>query len=123
MNPTVKAIWYFLSLTLSSPLVLLLLVIPSLLISLVTRVFQYSQRQKKLKTSNQSIKTVLVTGAPHTKGLQICRFLASAGHRVILADVKKFRWSASRFSNCVDKWVTLPNVVPGDSEGYRKAIR
>ena len=37
--------------------------------------------------------------------------------------MKKFRWSASRFSNCVDKWVTLPNVVPGDSEGYRKAIR
>jgi len=64
-----------------------------------------------------------VTGAPHTKGLQICRFLASAGHRVILADVKKFRWSASRFSNCVSQWITLPDVTPGDSEGYRKAIR
>ena len=37
--------------------------------------------------------------------------------------MKKFRWSASRFSNCVSKWVTLPDVTPGDSEGYRKAIR
>lgn len=123
MNPTIKAILYFLTLTLSSPLVFILLVIPSFFISLVARVFQYAQRQQKLKTSKQSRKTVLVTGAPHTKGLQICRFLASAGHRVILADVKKFRWSASRFSNCVNQWITLPNVTPGDSEGYRKAIR
>jgi len=53
----------------------------------------------------------------------MCRFLASAGHRVILADLKKFRWSASRFSNSVDMWVTLPDVKPDDSTGYREAIR
>jgi len=63
-----------------------------------------------------------VTGAPHTKGLQICRFLSRAGHRVILADMKKFRWSAARFSACVDKWVTLPNIVDGNSAGYVDAI-
>lgn len=70
----------------------------------------------------QKRKTVLVTGAPHTKGLQICRFLSRAGHRVILADMKKFRWSAARFSACVDKWVTLPNIVDGNSAGYVEAI-
>merc|ERR1712106_1091815 len=123
MNSTARAIIYFLFLTLTFPMVLVLLVIPSLFISMITRAFQYSQTQQKLQSSKQVRKTVLVTGAPHTKGLQICRFLASAGHRVVLADMKKFRWSASRFSNCVSKWVTLPNVTPGDSEGYRKAIR
>ena len=44
------------------------------------------------------------------QGLQICRILKSAGHRVILADLRKFRFSAARFSNSVDKWVTLPDL-------------
>ena len=44
------------------------------------------------------------------QGLQMCRILKTAGHRVILADLSKFRFSASRFSNSVDKWVTLPDV-------------
>ena len=44
------------------------------------------------------------------QGLQICRILKSAGHRVVLADLRKFRFSAARFSNSVDKWVTLPDM-------------
>ena len=44
------------------------------------------------------------------QGLQICRILKSAGHRVILADLRKFRFSAARFSNSVDKWITLPDL-------------
>ena len=44
------------------------------------------------------------------QGLQMCRILKSAGHRVILADLRKFRFSAARFSNSVDKWVTLPDL-------------
>ena len=44
------------------------------------------------------------------QGLQICRILKSAGHRVILADLSKFQFSAARFSNSVDKWVTLPDL-------------
>ena len=44
------------------------------------------------------------------QGLQICRILKTAGHRVILADLSKFRFSAARFSNSVDKWVTLPDL-------------
>jgi len=67
-------------------------------------------------------KKVLVTGAPHTKGLQICRILSSAGHEVVLADMKKFKWSASRFSNCVSKWVTLPNITQGDSSEYKSSL-
>ena len=44
------------------------------------------------------------------QGLQICRILKTAGHRVILADLSKFRFSAARFSNSVDKWVNLPDL-------------
>ena len=29
---------------------------------------------------------------------------------MILADLSKFRFSAARFSNSVDKWVTLPDL-------------
>ena len=36
--------------------------------------------------------------------------------------MKKFRWSAARFSASVDKWVTLPNIVNYDSAGYVEAI-
>ena len=40
----------------------------------------------------------------------MCRILASAGHRVILADMASFRFSAARFSSCVSQWVTLPDM-------------
>ena len=71
MNSTAKAIIYFLVLTLSFPVVFVLLVLPSLFISAITRVSQYLQSQRKIKESKQLRKTVLVTGAPHTKGLQV----------------------------------------------------
>merc|ERR1712106_778015 len=93
MNHTAKAILYFLVLTLSIPMVFLLLVIPSLFISMITRAFQYSQR---LKSSKQVRKTVLVTGAPHTKGLQISSKCwspsSSGGHEEVpLVGIKIFQ--------------------------------
>ena len=45
----------------------------------------------------------------------MCRILKTAGHKVILADLCKFRFSAARFSSSVDKWVTLPNVDGSDT--------
>merc|ERR1712142_1273740 len=119
MKSTIRALAYFLFLTLTFPLVFLISALPSFLISVIVRTIQPHPKNYK---QNEKRKTVLVTGAPHTKGLQMCRFLSRAGHRVILADMKKFRWSAARFSNYVDKWVTLPNVVPGDCNGYREKI-
>ena len=109
MNSTAKATLYFLFLSLSGPLVFLCFALPSIFISLLPRATQYLKKQQIRKSSEHQKKTVLVTGAPHTKGLQvcfqkriyrrhyndlsslqICRFLASAGHRVILADMKIF---------------------------------
>ena len=50
------------------------------------------------------------------QGLQICRILKSAGHKIILADMRKFRFSASRFSRSVDKWWSLPDIANDNPE-------
>ena len=60
-------------------------------------------------------RTVLVTGGKMTKAVHLARCFARAGHRVVLAEAPKYRWSGHRFSNCVDRFVTLP--APG-SPGY-----
>ena len=120
MLSTYRAAVYLLFLTLSFPLVFILGLIPSLLISVIVRIIKTKPGPRKCHGKR---KTVLVTGAPHTKGLQICRILSRAGHRVILADLRKYRWSAARFSSYVDKWVTLPDIVGDDMwQGYGGAI-
>lgn len=122
MNSRFKALVYFLFLSISGFLVFLVTAIPFLFISTFSKLTKVLQNKKDHSSMEERRKTVLVTGAPHTKGLQICRILSSAGHHVILADMKKFKLSAARFSNCVQKWYTLPDVVPGESEGYRRTI-
>ena len=64
--------------------------------------------------------TVIIMSV-NLQGLQMCRILKSAGHRVILADLHKFRFSAARFSNSVDKWVTLSDLDGGleSEENYK----
>jgi len=122
MKQTAKALVYLLALALSLVPVLLLVTLPLLLVTKARKLIMHEEKNKK---PTQHCKTVLVTGAPHTKGLQICRILKTAGHRVILADLSKFRFSAARFSNSVDKWVTLPDLEGSlDSvESYKESIK
>jgi len=122
MKQTAKALVYLLALALSLVPVLLLVTLPLLLVTKARKLITHEEKNKK---PTQQCKTVLVTGAPHTKGLQICRILKTAGHRVILADLSKFRFSAARFSNSVDKWVTLPDLEGSlDSvESYKESIK
>ena len=49
----------------------------------------------------------------------MCRILRSQGHRVTLADMEKFKFSASRFSRSVSKWVTLPDVSDQSGLQYK----
>ena len=121
---SIRGIKYLVLLIASAPLAFLFILLPSLLFAtfmrLIGRNFYYKRRgnnknnHKKVTSSSSSSrfgrKTVLVTGAPHTKGLQVCRFMKSVGHRVILADVAKFRWNAARFSAAVDVWIGLPDL-------------
>ena len=98
----------------------------------------------------QPRRSVLVTGAPHTKvrlvcspcsllcshiigpqykmkrslqGLEMCRLLSSAGHSVTLSDMDKFKFSAARFSRSVDRWVSLPDVTPRSVLPYKVELR
>ncbi len=53
-------------------------------------------------------KTVLVSGGKMTKALQLARSFHAAGHRVVLVESRKYRWTAHRFSRSVDRFYTLP---------------
>ena len=52
-----------------------------------------------------------------TKALQLARLFSRAGHKVILAEAQKYWASGHAYSNCVDKFYTLPNLKEG-SEAY-----
>jgi hypothetical protein len=53
-------------------------------------------------------RTVLITGGKMTKALQLARSLHCAGHRVILAESAKYRFTGHRFSRAVSAFYTLP---------------
>ena len=66
MKQTAKALVYLLALALSLAPVLLLVALPLLLVTKARKVIQHEEKKKK---PTQQCKTVLVTGAPHTKVL------------------------------------------------------
>lgn len=64
-------------------------------------------------------KTVLVSGGKMTKALQLSRSFAAAGHRVVLAESRKYWFVGSRFSQAVDRFYTLPKP---DAPNYTAAL-
>ena len=64
MKQTAKALVYLLALALSLAPVLLLVTLPLLLVSKARKLIQQEEKNKK---TSHNYKTVLVTGAPHTK--------------------------------------------------------
>ena len=130
---SIRGVIYLTLLIASAPLAFLLIFLPSFIFAtflrLIGRNCYYERREEKRNgaaaaavsaaasaasssssSSRFGRKTVLVTGAPHVKGLQVCRIMKAVGHRVILADFKRFRWNATRFSAAVDAWIELPDL-------------
>lgn len=66
MKQTAKALLYLLTLALSLAPVLLLVTLPLLLVAKARKLLQHVET-KHLDKNKQGAKTVLVTGAPHTK--------------------------------------------------------
>ncbi len=64
-------------------------------------------------------RTVLVSGGKMTKALHLARAIHRAGHRVILVEAEKYRWTGHRFSRAVDRFHTVP--AP-DAPGYTEAL-
>ena len=64
MKQTAKALVYLLALALSLAPMLLLVALPLLVVTKARKVIQLEEKNRK---ATQQCKTVLVTGAPHTK--------------------------------------------------------
>ena len=71
MKQTAKALVYLLALALSLAPMLLMVALPLLVVTKARKVIQHEEKKKK---PTQQCKTVLVTGAPHTK---VCQILVS----------------------------------------------
>ncbi len=69
---------------------------------------------RNARTPTASRKTVLVSGGKMTKALQLARSFHAAGHRVILAESRKYWLTAHRFSRAVDRFYTLPEPAARD---------
>ncbi|MGN6608966.1 MAG: ATP-grasp enzyme [Jatrophihabitans sp.] len=64
-------------------------------------------------------RTVLLSGGKMTKALQLARSFHRAGHRVVLVEAPKYRFTGHRFSNAVDAFHTVP---PPTDPGYAQAL-
>jgi hypothetical protein len=64
-------------------------------------------------------KTVMVSGGKMTKALLLARSFHAAGHRVILIESRKYRFTGHRFSRAVDRFYTVPKP---QSRGYADAL-
>ena len=59
-------------------------------------------------------RTVMVSGAKMTKALQLARSFHAAGHRVVLVETAKYRFTGHRFSRSVDRFYTVPEPQSPD---------
>ncbi len=72
----------------------------------------------------RSRRTVLITGAKMTKALHLARSFHTAGHRVILAESAKYRFTGHRFSRAVDAFYCIPEpTAPGYNDALYEIVR
>lgn len=64
-------------------------------------------------------RTVLISGGKMTKALQLARSFHSAGHRVVLVESTKYRFTGHRFSRAVDAFHCVPEPT---APGYAEAL-
>ena len=64
-------------------------------------------------------RTVLVSGGKMTKSLHLARAFHQAGHRVVMVESAKYRWTGHRFSRAVAAFRTVPD---SRSPGYAAAL-
>lgn len=69
-------------------------------------------------------KTILISGGKMTKALQLARSFHSAGHRVVLVESAKYRFTGHRFSRAVDAFHCVPEpTAPGYAEALLDVAR
>ena len=97
---------------------LLLLALP-LNLALTAAAVVRSAIVKNTRTAAIRPKTVMVSGGKMTKALHLARAFHAAGHRVILIESAKYRFTGHRFSRAVDRFYTVPKP---QSPGYADAL-
>jgi predicted ATP-grasp superfamily ATP-dependent carboligase len=69
-------------------------------------------------------RTVLISGAKMTKALALARSFHAAGHRVILVESAKYRFTGHRLSRAVDRFHVVPEPhEPGYAEALLEVVR
>jgi hypothetical protein len=69
-------------------------------------------------------KTVLISGGKMTKALQLCRSFSAAGHRVVLVETAKYRFTGHRFSRAVSAFHVVPEPThPRYPEALLEIVR
>ena len=64
-------------------------------------------------------RTIMVSGGKMTKSLHLARAFHQAGHRVVMVESAKYRWTGHRFSRAVAAFHTVPD---SRSPGYAAAL-
>jgi hypothetical protein len=64
-------------------------------------------------------KTILLSGGKMTKALALARAFHRDGHRVVLVESARYRWTGHRFSRAVDAFHVVPEP---DDPGYTRAL-
>ncbi|CCG84740.1 protein of unknown function, partial [Taphrina deformans PYCC 5710] len=80
----------------------------SIFIYVVTSILSVLTRGERPKSTGL---TILVSGGRTTKSLVHARQFHRAGHRVILVEEKSHWFCATRYSNCVDRFYSLPDPL------------
>ena len=71
------------------------------------------------RSAEDEARTVLITGGKMTKALQLARSCHAAGHRVVLVESAKYRFTGHRFSRAVDAFHIVPEPT---HSGYARAL-
>ncbi|SIS20065.1 ATP-grasp domain-containing protein [Williamsia sterculiae] len=85
--------------------------------ALATRRFRHPPVVERVSATDR--KTVLISGGKMTKALQLARSFHAAGHRVVLVESGKYRWTGHRFSRAVDAFHCVPEAT---APGYADAV-
>lgn len=84
-----------------------------------------SRRRPPLACTGASARrTILLSGGKMTKALQLARSFHLAGHRVILVESAKYRFTGHRFSRAVDTFYCVPEpTAPGYAQALLRIVR
>lgn len=92
----------------------------SLFIYLFTWIVASLSRPRRAKRSGL---TILVSGGRTSKALVHVRQFSRAGHRVILVEEESHWFCASRYSNCVERFYTLPDPLQSQVQYTASLLR